>query len=118
VYLLVAALIGLGMAMIATTVWLVRATRRDHAVLGPLEVMGERGWRQRKEPDRLRDLDAARLPASGHLDPAVSGVALHDDAVPIETGDDAAEPEESEEPEKSEELEEPVVSGTHDGDPA
>ena len=60
VLVLVAALVLLGVAMICLTVWLVRSTRRDHVALGPLEVMGDRGFR-REDPDaRAGRLTGAR----------------------------------------------------------
>ena len=40
-------LVVVGVAMICTAVWLVRATRTDSRSLGPLEVMGDRSWRRR-----------------------------------------------------------------------
>ncbi|MGI9029680.1 MAG: hypothetical protein ACR2HP_06805 [Ilumatobacteraceae bacterium] len=60
VLLLVVALAALGVAMSAVTVWLVRATRTDHVVLGPLEVMGDRSFRRATEESRASRLGAAR----------------------------------------------------------
>ena len=53
-------LVVVGIAMICTAVWLVRATRTDSRSLGPLEVMGDRSWRRRDAEPRSRSLDAAR----------------------------------------------------------
>ena len=53
-------LVVIGIAMICTAVWLVRATRSDSRALGPLEVMGDRSWRRRDADARSRTLDAAR----------------------------------------------------------
>jgi hypothetical protein len=53
-------LVVIGIAMICTAVWLVRATRSDSRSLGPLEVMGDRSWRRRDAAARSRTLDAAR----------------------------------------------------------
>jgi len=53
-------LVVIGIAMICTAVWLVRATRSDSRSLGPLEVMGDRSWRRRDADARSRALDAAR----------------------------------------------------------
>jgi len=57
---LAALLVLVGIAMICTAVWLVRATRTDSRSLGPLEVMGDRSWRRRDAASRSRTLDAAR----------------------------------------------------------
>jgi hypothetical protein len=59
-FVLAALLVALGVAMIATTVWLVRATRTDTRALGPLEVMGDRRWHRADADRRSRTLDAAR----------------------------------------------------------
>jgi hypothetical protein len=53
-------LVVVGIAMICTAVWLVRATRTDSRSLGPLEVMGDRSWRRRDADARSRTLEAAR----------------------------------------------------------
>jgi hypothetical protein len=53
-------LVVLGVAMICTAVWLVRATRTDVPALGPLEVMGDRRFRRRDADARETVLDAAR----------------------------------------------------------
>jgi hypothetical protein len=65
---LAALLVALGVAMVVTTVWLVRATRTDSHALGPLEVMGDRRWHHADPDRRTRSLDAARPP--GALPPA------------------------------------------------
>lgn len=65
---LVALLVILGVAMLCTTVWLVRATRSDPAALGPLEVMGDRSFTRRDADARAATLAAAR--PDGALDPA------------------------------------------------
>lgn len=87
VYLIVVVLVAVGLAMIAVAVWLVRATRRDHVVLGPLERMGDRSWRKHDAERRRRELDDVRpsgasvieppLPGSAaELEPRASGVAI------------------------------------------
>jgi hypothetical protein len=58
--IVVGALLVLAAAMVLVAVWLVRATRRDAAALGPLEVMGERRWRRADPPARAAALAAAR----------------------------------------------------------
>jgi len=45
VYLLAAGLAALGVALLIITVWFWRSTRADPALLAPLEVMGERKFR-------------------------------------------------------------------------
>ncbi len=67
-FVLVTLLVALGVAMIVTTVWLVRATRTDVPALGPLEVMGDRRWHRADAERRSRSLDGAR--PSGALPPA------------------------------------------------
>jgi len=57
---LAALLVVVGVAMICTAVWLVRATRADSRSLGPLEVMGDRSWRRRDAASRSQSLEAAR----------------------------------------------------------
>jgi hypothetical protein len=70
---LAALLVVLGIAMICTAVWLVRATRTDVPALGPLEVMGDRRFRRRDAEARQRALAAARplgaLPPAPMLEP-------------------------------------------------
>lgn len=86
VLLLVVALAALGVAMIAMTVWLVRATRTDHVVLGPLEVMGDRGFRRATEESRASRLGAAR--PSGAPPPAP--IVAVDEPRPAEADQPAA----------------------------
>jgi hypothetical protein len=59
-FVLAALLVAIGVAMIVTTVWLVRATRADTPALGPLEVMGDRRWQRANADRRTRSLDEAR----------------------------------------------------------
>jgi hypothetical protein len=63
-FVLAALLVALGVAMLVTTVWLVRATRTDARALGPLEVMGDRRWHRSDADRRTRSLDAARPPGA------------------------------------------------------
>jgi hypothetical protein len=60
VAMLVAALVLLGLGMIAVALWLVRSTRTDPRALGPLEVMGDRRWRKADADRRRTNLDTAR----------------------------------------------------------
>jgi hypothetical protein len=63
-FIIAALLVALGVAMIVTAVWLVRATRTDVRALGPLEVMGDRRWYRADPERRTRSLDAARPPGA------------------------------------------------------
>ena len=76
-------LVVVGIAMICIAVWLVRATRTDSRSLGPLEVMGDRGWRRRDADARSRTLDAAR--PDGAPPPAPILARDPDDPPPLTT---------------------------------
>jgi hypothetical protein len=76
-------LVILGIAMICTAVWLVRATRTESRSLGPLEVMGDRAWRRRDVDARSRSLDAAR--PEGAPPPAPILARDPDDPPPLTT---------------------------------
>ena len=65
---LVVVLIALGLAMVLTAVWLVRATRSDTPALAPLEAMGTRRWTRADAERRTAVLDGAR--PKGALGPA------------------------------------------------
>jgi hypothetical protein len=67
-FVLAALLVALGVAMILAAVWLVRATRTDVRALGPLEVMGDRGF-ARRDAD-ARDATLAAVRPEGALGPA------------------------------------------------
>lgn len=60
VRLVVLALVALGVALSAVTVWYWRSTRPDHPALGPLEVMSSRRFARLSPFERERRLDAAR----------------------------------------------------------
>lgn len=64
------AVVGVALAMLA--VWLVRATRPDRELLGPLEVMGQRKWRRSDPVWQRRQLDSARPTDAEPLAPARS----------------------------------------------
>jgi hypothetical protein len=116
-FLLAALLVALGVAMIFTTVWLVRATRTDSRVLGPLEVMGDRRWHRADAERRTRSLDAARppdaLPPAPMLDadpppqeqPAVAANCESTEQEPASTTHSSAEEEPEKEPESEPESE-------------
>jgi hypothetical protein len=65
---LVVLLVALGVAMVLTAVWLVRATRSDAPALAPVEAMGSRRWRRAGADRRATLLSAAR--PDGAPDPA------------------------------------------------
>ena len=108
VALLVALLVGLGVAMIAVAVWLVRSTRSDHPALAPLETMGDRSFRRASTDRRATRLAAARPP--GAPDPAPI-VPLDDEpepepVVPAEPSDATGDPgETADEPAAAEKCE-------------
>ena len=60
IVLLAAVLVVVGIALVVVGVRLLRRTRSDPAALGPLEEMGERGWRSADEVHRGELLDRAR----------------------------------------------------------
>lgn len=63
-FVLVVLLVAVGVAMIMTTVWLVRTTRTDAPALGPLEVMSARRWTLADPDRRSAGLDSARPPGA------------------------------------------------------
>ena len=69
VYAMVAGLALLGVAFIVVGVWLIRRTRIDPPVLGPLERMGERRWKRRDLATQRRMLDEVRPPGATPLQP-------------------------------------------------
>jgi hypothetical protein len=79
------ALVALGAVMLVAAVWLVRATRTDPPVLGPLEVMGDRRFAKRDPQTRAALLAAARPP--GAWDPAP--MVPIEDELPDEPSGDA-----------------------------
>jgi hypothetical protein len=61
VYVAVALLVALGLALVVLALWLVRRTRVDPQVLAPLELMGDRSWRREADPEsRVQRLDEVR----------------------------------------------------------
>jgi hypothetical protein len=60
VYLLAAGLAALGVALLIITVWFWRSTRPDPALLAPLEVMGERKFRNLDEVSQQDLLNSVR----------------------------------------------------------
>ncbi|WP_420453523.1 hypothetical protein [Ilumatobacter sp.] len=60
VYVSIAALVALGVALVAVAVWLLRATRPEPRVLAPLEEMATRRWRTQDPATRRRMLDDVR----------------------------------------------------------
>lgn len=60
VYAMVGGLVVIGLLLILLGVWLIRQTRHDPPVLGPLERMGDADWRKRDEATQRRLLDDVR----------------------------------------------------------
>lgn len=61
-------LVLLGVVMLLAALWLLRATRTDTRALGPLEVMGDRGFSRRDADGRAASLTTAR--PDGAIGPA------------------------------------------------
>jgi hypothetical protein len=95
--IVVGALLVLAAAMVLVAVWLVRATRRDAAALGPLEVMGERRWRRADPPARAAALAAARPP--GAPEPAPMMEVEFVDPAAVEASPSEPPPDAGSEPE-------------------
>jgi hypothetical protein len=78
VYAAILFLVALGVVLIVVAVWLVRNTRVDPVVLGPLERMGERSWRRADPVFQRRQLDEVRPPGAVPLDPTAPPPAADD----------------------------------------
>ena len=91
---LVVLLVALGAAMVVTAAWLVRSTRRDAPALGPLEVMGDRGFSKVPAEVRSETLSAVRPPGApspspmipDDEEPAADAVADEPAPEPVEDG--------------------------------
>jgi hypothetical protein len=68
---LVVVLVALGVSMLLVTIWLVRSTRPDRALLTRLEVMGTREWKESSTLVRQQRLDA--VPVADAKDPTPGG---------------------------------------------
>jgi len=103
----------LGIVMAIVTVWLVRSTRPDRALLGRLEVMGTRQWRKASTSARQRGLETVPTivreptPSGGVERPAFDDSS----ADAAEPAPDVVEPE-TEIEESSAEIEAPVPDVT------
>jgi len=64
-------LVALGVVLLVVAAWLVRATRTDPPVLGPLEVMGTRRFARQDPATRAAMLAAARPPGAWQPAPMV-----------------------------------------------
>ena len=64
-------LVALGVVLLVVAAWLVRATRTDPPVLGPLEVMGTRRFARQDPATRAAMLAAARPPGAWEPAPMV-----------------------------------------------
>jgi hypothetical protein len=60
IYTLAAILVVTAIVLVGVGAWLIRTTRSDHAALGPLEAMGERGYRHGDDAHRTALIDRAR----------------------------------------------------------
>jgi hypothetical protein len=95
---LVSVLVVLGVAMAFVTIWLVRSTRPDHAVLSRLETMGTAQWRRSRSADRPHGGHAVAGSPNGEVttkDPTPSGglerVDIDDDQSPEDDGGEGAD---------------------------
>lgn len=69
VYAVIALLAVIGIVMVMLAVWLIRTTRRDLEVLGPLERMADRKWRRADVVVQRRLLEEVRPPGARPLRP-------------------------------------------------
>ena len=60
VYAIVIGLVAIGVVLVVLAVWIIRQTRVDPELLGPLDVMAERRWRKLDPAGRRRMLDGVR----------------------------------------------------------
>ena len=60
VYLVVAALGVIGVALVILAIWLVKQTQPERELLAPLERMNDRAWRKQEPAQMRRDLDEVR----------------------------------------------------------
>jgi hypothetical protein len=67
---LVIVLSALGLVMLLLTMWLVRSTRPERALLARLELMGTRRWRRATVQAKQQDLEAATVPRSKDATPS------------------------------------------------
>jgi hypothetical protein len=82
VYALVISLIVVGLLLVFLAVWMIRRTRADLELLGPLERMGDSKWRKRDPQlqqallDDVRPAGAVRpIPATASISPVPGAVA-------------------------------------------
>lgn len=92
VYAMVAGLVLVGIALVVLGVWLVRQTRYDPPVLGPLERMGDGSWRKRDPATQRRILDEVRPegaePLATGKDAPTIDAEFDDDRRPVPELDD------------------------------
>ena len=67
---LVIVLSALGIVMLLVTMWLVRSTSPERALLARLELMGTRRWRKATVQAKQQDLEAATVPRSKDATPS------------------------------------------------
>lgn len=75
IYLAAAGLVVFGLVVAATTVWWWKASKVDHPVLGPLEVMSTRTWEDSDRLARRQALEAVRLSSNDYSPSPAGGVA-------------------------------------------
>jgi hypothetical protein len=99
VYAIVIALLVIGLLLVLLAIWMIRRTKADPELLGPLERMGDRKWRKRDETDRRAMLDEVR-PAGATpptwpdaADPVVGTVLPPPAMAPVPEAPDIVEPE-------------------------
>lgn len=93
-YAIIAALVAIGVVLIAVGFWARRATRPDHQVLAPLEVMNTRAWRTSSDSERERLLDDVRpeapAPDDSNRSDAEPDAPADADVAPAEGGEPKA----------------------------
>jgi hypothetical protein len=102
VYAIVIALLVIGLLLVLLAIWMIRRTKADPELLGPLERMGDRKWRKRDEAGRWAMLDEVR-PAGAtpptwpdSADHAVGTVLPPPAVAPVLEAPDLVEPEAAE----------------------
>ena len=90
VFLTAGGLLLLGLALLIATVWWWRATRPEHPVLAPLEVMGERRWSKSGGDERRRLIEESRTLAKAARDATATSTAPPASAVAVPPASAAA----------------------------
>ena len=82
VYALVIALIVVGLLLVLLAVWMIRRTKADLELLGPLERMGDSKWRKRDPQRRQALLDEVRPVGAERPTPATASIPPDPAALP------------------------------------